>query len=50
MDVALLVGTRLDIAVKEHRKIVGRLAQWRDQLVHLQRCPISSNASLDCWK
>ncbi|DBA67229.1 TPA: hypothetical protein ACH3X2_001539 [Trebouxia sp. C0005] len=36
-EVALLWGTRLEIAVKQHRKIAAKLTCWRDQLVQLQR-------------
>ena len=36
-EVKLLAGTRLDIAVKEHIKLVGRLTGWRNRLVELQR-------------
>ena len=36
-EVTLLLGTRLEIAVKEHLKIVEKLKQWRDQLLQLQR-------------
>ena len=34
----MLAGTRLETAVKEHAKLVGRLACWRDRLVTLARC------------
>lgn len=37
-EVKLLVGTRLELAVKEHAKIVGRLTRWRNRLVDIQRC------------
>lgn len=36
-EVALLKGTRLEIAVQEHRKIVQKLALWRDRLVDMER-------------
>lgn len=36
-EVALLGGTRLEIAVKEHQKIVAKLTSWRDRLVQFQR-------------
>jgi len=36
-EVALLGGTRLEIAVKQHHKIAAKLTCWRDQLVQLQR-------------
>ncbi|DBB06668.1 TPA: hypothetical protein ACH3X1_012179 [Trebouxia sp. C0004] len=36
-EVALLGGTRLEIAVKQHHTIAAKLTCWRDQLVQLQR-------------
>ena len=36
-EVALLKGTRLEIAVTEHQKILQKLAYWRDHLVDLER-------------
>ena len=36
-EVALLGGTCLEIAVKQHHKIAAKLTCWRDQLVQLQR-------------
>ena len=35
-EVALLKGTRLEIAVTEHQKILQKLAYWRDHLVDLE--------------
>ena len=35
-EVALLTGTRLEIAVAEHRKILQKLRFWRDRLVELE--------------
>ena len=36
-EVKLLAGTRLDIAVQEHVKLLGRLNGWRNRLFELQR-------------
>lgn len=35
-EVALLKGTRLEIAVAEHHKILQKLMFWRDRLVELE--------------
>lgn len=47
-EVKLLVGTRLELAVKEHAKIVGRLTRWRNRLVYLQRCKAISHEHAVC--
>ena len=42
-ETALLAGTRLEIAVKEHRKIAAKLSEWRDRLAQLQRLANASS-------
>ena len=40
-EVKLLAGTRLQIAVKEHLKLLSRLTGWKNRLVELQRYSVS---------
>ena len=45
-EVALLGGTRLEIAVKQHHKIAAKLTGWRNRLVQLQRQVLRHDAAL----
>ena len=53
-QVALLAGTRLELAVQEHRKTVARLTRYRDQLAQLQRscicCTLQTTVATWVWQ